>query len=354
MPERLRYPETGEPMEIAWFKKIRKPKRAVEHKRIQVPEGLWVKCNSCKEIIYKKEVLKNANVCPKCNYHFRISARERLSSLFDEGRYQEVDTDIYSIDPLKFRDIKAYKDRLRVYRERTGLNEAVINARGTLGGMPVVISAMEYGFMGGSMGSAVGEKVTRAVERALEDRAPLIIISCSGGARMQEGALSLMQMAKISAALAKLHEARIPYVSIMTDPTTGGVTASYAMLGDLNIAEPKALIGFAGPRVIEQTIREKLPPGFQRAEFLQEHGMIDFIVLRRDMRDVLVRCLKFLYNADLLADTVPFGGSGPATGRDGDPGPRPADPKTSAEARQPLSFPNPIAARNRAISSENL
>jgi acetyl-CoA carboxylase carboxyl transferase subunit beta len=354
MPERLPYPDTGEPMEIAWFKKIRKPKKAVEHKRMQVPEGLWVKCNSCKEIIYKKEVLKNANVCPKCNYHFRISARERLSSLFDEGRYQEVDTDIYSVDPLRFRDLKPYKDRLRVYRERTGLNEAVINARGTLGGMPIVISAMEYGFMGGSMGSAVGEKVTRAVERALEDRSPLIVISCSGGARMQEGALSLMQMAKISAALAKLHEARIPYISIMTDPTTGGVTASYAMLGDLNIAEPKALIGFAGPRVIEQTIREKLPDGFQRSEFLQEHGMIDFIVARRNMRDVLMRCMKFFYNAELLADTAPSSASGPAAGRDGGSGPQPAEPKTNEEARPPLSFPKPLAARHRAITSENL
>jgi acetyl-CoA carboxylase carboxyl transferase subunit beta len=321
---------------------------------MQVPEGLWVKCNSCKEIIYKKEVLKNANVCPKCSYHFRISARERLSSLFDEARYQEVDTDIYSVDPLRFKDVKAYKDRLRVYRERTGLNEAVINALGTLGGMPVVIAAMEYGFMGGSMGSAVGEKVTRAVERALEDRAPLIIISSSGGARMQEGALSLMQMAKISAALAKLSEARIPYVSILTDPTTGGVTASYAMLGDLNIAEPKALIGFAGPRVIEQTIREKLPPQFQRSEFLQEHGMIDFIVARRDMRDVLIRCMKFLYNSDLLADAAPTDSSGPVAGRDGEPGPQSAEPETKADAPQPLSFPNPIAARNRAISSENL
>ncbi|HXH27823.1 MAG TPA: acetyl-CoA carboxylase carboxyltransferase subunit beta, partial [Candidatus Polarisedimenticolia bacterium] len=225
-------------MEIAWFKKIRKPKQAVEHKRIHVPEGLWVKCSGCKEIIYKKEVLRNANVCPKCNYHFRISARERLSALFDEGRYQEVDTDIYSIDPLKFRDVKPYRDRLREYRERTGLNDAVINARGTMGGTQVILSVMEYGFMGGSMGSAVGEKVTRAIERALDEKIPLVVISCSGGARMQEGALSLMQMAKISAALGKLHEARIPYVSVLTDPTTGGVTASYAMLGDLNIAEP--------------------------------------------------------------------------------------------------------------------
>ncbi|HKQ97653.1 MAG TPA: acetyl-CoA carboxylase, carboxyltransferase subunit beta [Candidatus Polarisedimenticolia bacterium] len=286
-------------MEIAWFKKIRKPKQAVEHKRIQVPEGLWVKCNSCKEIIYKKEVLRNANVCPKCGYHFRISARERLASLFDEGRYQEVDTDIYSVDPLKFKDAKPYKDRLREYREKTGLNDAVINARGSLGGVPVMFSVMEYGFMGGSMGSAVGEKVTRAIERAIEEKIPLVVISCSGGARMQEGALSLMQMAKISAALGKLHEARLPFVSILTDPTTGGVTASYAMLGDLNIAEPKALIGFAGPRVIEQTIREKLPEGFQRAEFLVEHGMLDFIVERRRMREMLAQCLKVLFNPAL-------------------------------------------------------
>src|SRR5206468_4176933 len=188
-------------MEIAWFKKIRKPKQPVEHKRIQVPEGLWVKCNGCKEIIYKKEVLRNANVCPKCNYHFRISARERLSALFDDARYQEVDTDIYSVDSLKFRDVKSYKDRLREYREKTGLNDAIINARGTIGSLQIMMAVMEYGFMGGSMGSAVGEKVTRAIERALEERIPLVVISCSGGARMQEGALSLMQMAKISAAL---------------------------------------------------------------------------------------------------------------------------------------------------------
>jgi len=299
------YAGPGDRMEIAWFKKIRKPKQAVEHKRIQVPEGLWVKCNSCKEIIYKKEVLRNANVCPKCGYHFRISARERLASLFDEGRYQEVDTEIFSVDPLKFKDIKPYKDRLREYREKTGLNDAVINARGSLGGVPVMFSVMEYGFMGGSMGSVVGEKITRAVERALDERIPLVIISCSGGARMQEGALSLMQMAKISGALGKLHEARLPFISILTDPTTGGVTASYAMLGDINIAEPKALVGFAGPRVIEQTIREKLPEGFQRAEFLVEHGMLDFIVERRRMREVLLQVLRVLFNPALVADLWP-------------------------------------------------
>src|SRR5881628_3944064 len=281
-------------MEIAWFKKIRKPKQPVEHRRIQVPEGLWVKCNGCKEIIYKKEVLRNANVCPKCNYHFRISARERLSALFDDARYQEVDTDIYSVDPLKFRDLKSYKDRLREYREKTGLNDAVINARGTIGGLQVTLAVMEYGFMGGSMGSAVGEKVTRAIERSLDERIPLVIISCSGGARMQEGVLSLMQMAKISAALGKLHEARGPYISILTDPTTGGVTASFAMLGDLNIAEPKALIGFAGPRVIEQTIRQTLPQGFQRSEFLLEKGMLDLVVDRREMKTVISTALRFM------------------------------------------------------------
>ena len=286
---------------MAWFKKIKQPKQPVEHKQLRMPEGLWVKCEGCKEIIYKKEVLRNSNVCPKCNYHFRISARERLAQLFDEGRYQEVDTDIYSVDPLKFVDTKPYKERLREYREKTGLNDAVINVRGTLGGYQVMISAMEYGFMGGSMGSVVGEKVTRAIERALEERIPLMIICCSGGARMQEGALSLMQMAKISAALARLDDARVPYISILTDPTTGGVTASYAMLGDINIAEPKALIGFAGPRVIEQTIKETLPEGFQRSEFLLEHGMVDLVVERSRMRETLIHCLRFMVNSEILS-----------------------------------------------------
>jgi acetyl-CoA carboxylase carboxyl transferase subunit beta len=326
-------------MEIAWFKKIRKPKQAVEHKRVQVPEGLWVKCNSCKEIIYKKEVLRNANVCPKCCYHFRISARERLSSLFDEGRYQEVDTDIYSIDPLKFKDTKTYKDRLREYREKTGLNDAVINARGSISGVQVVMSVMEYAFMGGSMGSAVGEKVTRAAERALEEKIPLIVISCSGGARMQEGALSLMQMAKISCALGKLHEARLPFISILTDPTTGGVTASYAMLGDINIAEPKALIGFAGPRVIEQTIREKLPEGFQRSEFLLDHGMLDFIVERRQMRDVLSRCLMVMYNQDLVQAQPGTGAPAAEKSR------QETDVRDREVQRRTVPFPTSIAAR---------
>jgi acetyl-CoA carboxylase carboxyl transferase subunit beta len=290
---------------MAWFKKIKKPKQAVENKQQRVPEGLWVKCEGCKEIIYKKEVLRNANVCPKCNYHFRITAKERLVGLLDEGRFQEVDTDIYSVDPLKFVDTKPYRDRLQEYRERTGMTDAVINVRGTLGGYQVMVSAMEYRFMGGSMGSVVGEKVTRAVERSLEERIPLIIIACSGGARMQEGCLSLMQMAKISAALARLDEARVPFISIITDPTTGGVTASFAMLGDLNVAEPKALICFAGPRVIEQTIRETLPEGFQRSEFLLEHGMLDLVVERSKMRETLIQCLRFMVNPEVLAPSAP-------------------------------------------------
>ena len=279
---------------MAWFKKEKQPKQAVADKKLRVPGGLWVKCDNCKEIIYKKEVLRNANVCPKCGYHFRITARERLAGLFDNGLYEEVDRRIVPTDPLNFKDTKPYKDRLKQYQESTGLKDAVINAVGLMGGIPCVIAAMEYSFLGGSMGSAVGEKIARAAERSLADRKPLIIISASGGARMQEGTLSLMQMAKISGQLARLHEAGIPYISILTDPTTGGVTASYAMLGDLNIAEPKALIGFAGPRVIEQTIRQKLPEGFQRAEFLFEHGMLDMVVERSQMRPTLIKCLRVL------------------------------------------------------------
>ena len=280
---------------MAWFKKEKIPKQAPpEERRLQMPEGLWVKCENCKEIIYKKEVARNANVCPKCNYHFRISARERLDQLFDEGIYEEFDGGIAPVDALEFKDTKPYRDRLVDYQARTGLKDAFISCAGRLGGCPLVIGAMEYGFMGGSMGSVVGEKITRCVERAERERLPLVVVSCSGGARMMEGALSLMQMAKISAALARLDAAGLPYISILTDPTTGGVTASYAMLGDLNVAEPKALIGFAGPRVIEQTVREKLPEGFQRAEFLLEKGAIDLIVDRRALRDELAALLVLL------------------------------------------------------------
>jgi acetyl-CoA carboxylase carboxyl transferase subunit beta len=280
---------------MAWFKKEKTPKQAPqEEKRVRIPGGLWVKCDNCREIIYKKEVLRNANVCPKCNYHFRITAKERLVSLFDNGLYEELDRDIQPTDPLSFKDTKPYKERLKAYQESTGHKDAVVNAVGLIGGISTVVSAMEYGFMGGSMGSVVGEKVARAAERALSERKPLIIVSASGGARMQEGILSLMQMAKISAVLAKLDDAGVPFVSVLTDPTTGGVTASFAMLGDLNIAEPKALIGFAGPRVIEQTIREKLPEGFQRSEFLLEHGMIDMVVDRANLKPTLARCLHFM------------------------------------------------------------
>ena len=277
---------------MAWFRKEKKPKEAVE-KQTAIPEGLWVKCDSCKEIVYKKEVEANQNVCPKCSYHFRISARERFELLFDDNKYKEFATDIRSGDPLEFRDTKRYRDRLRVYEQRVGRGDAVLCADGKLDGMNVVVCAMEYNFMGGSMGSVVGEKITIAIERAIDRKEPLVIVSASGGARMQEGILSLMQMAKISAALANLADKGLPFISVLTDPTTGGVTASYAMLGDLNIAEPKALIGFAGPRVIQQTIRQTLPEGFQTAEFLVEHGMVDLITPRSEMKQSIARFLKF-------------------------------------------------------------
>ncbi len=276
---------------MAWFRKEKKPKEAVE-KQTAIPEGLWVKCDECKEIVYRKEVEANFNTCPKCSYHFRLSALERFEILFDDNKYKEFATDIRSGDPLGFRDTKRYADRLKVYQNRVGSGDAVLCAEGKLEGIPVVICAMEYAFMGGSMGSVVGEKITIAIERCVEKKEPLLIVSCSGGARMQEGILSLMQMAKISAALARLAAAGLPYISILTDPTTGGVTASYAMLGDLNIAEPKALIGFAGPRVIEQTIRQTLPEGFQRSEFLVEHGMVDLITPRAEMKPAIAKFLR--------------------------------------------------------------
>ena len=289
---------------MAWFKKEKTPKLPAGDRKFIMPEGLWVKCDNCKEIIYKKEVARNANVCPKCNYHFRISARERLDTMYDNGRYREFDSEIAPVDALEFVDTKPYAARLVSYQKETGLKDALVSSEGLMGGMPVIIAAMEYGFMGGSMGSVVGEKITRSAERAYDTSCPLIIISCSGGARMQEGALSLMQMAKISAALARLDEKGVPYISILTDPTTGGVTASFAMLGDLIIAEPKALIGFAGPRVIEQTIRQKLPVGFQRAEFLLEHGMIDILVDRALLRDTVIQCLQFMVGAAKPADVT--------------------------------------------------
>ena len=277
---------------MAWFKKVRKPIEPRADKESRVPEGLWVKCPSCSEIIYNKDLVSTLNVCPKCAHHFRLSAAERLKMLFD-GAWQEFDGNLRSIDPLSFTDTKPYRKRLESTIANTGLNDAVICAVGTVEGIETSVAAMEYSFIGGSMGVVVGEKITRAIERAIERRIPVIIVSCSGGARMMEGALSLMQMAKISAALARLDRARLPYISLLTDPTTGGVTASFAMLGDVNIAEPKALIGFAGPRVIEQTIRQKLPEGFQRSEFLLEHGMLDMVVDRRELKAAIARVLTF-------------------------------------------------------------
>jgi acetyl-CoA carboxylase carboxyl transferase subunit beta len=278
---------------MAWFKRQSVELDSSGEKKIRT-EGLWVKCEGCRQIIWKKDLEDNLNVCPKCGKHFRIDARTRLANLFDNGEYETFSDGLSSTDPLKFVDLKPYSERLKRAQEDTGLSDAVINGRGQLNGRAIIISAMEYSFIGGSMGSVVGEVITRAVELALESKQPLIIISASGGARMMEGVLSLMQLAKISAALAKLDEARVPYISVLTDPTTGGVTASFAMLGDLNIAEPGALIGFAGPRVIEQTIRQKLPPGFQRSEFLLEHGMLDAVVHRKEMKQYISRALDFM------------------------------------------------------------
>jgi len=277
---------------MAWFKKTRKPIEAKE-KPSRVPEGLWVKCPGCAQAIYNKDLAANLNVCPKCAHHFRVNATERLRMLFD-GEWVEHDPRLVSTDPLNFTDTKSYKARLKASQASTGVKDAVVVGSGTIDGIETIIAAQEYAFIGGSMGVVVGEKITRASEKAIERRCPTIIVCCSGGARMMEGALSLMQMAKVSAALARLDRARLPYVSILTDPTTGGVTASFAMLGDLNIAEPKALIGFAGPRVIEQTIRQKLPDGFQRSEFLVEHGMLDLVVDRRDLKASIARALRFM------------------------------------------------------------
>jgi acetyl-CoA carboxylase carboxyl transferase subunit beta len=281
---------------MAWFKKSRKHIKRAPASASRIPEGLWVKCPSCSQAIYNKDLAASLQVCPKCAHHFRMGAAERLAMLFDNGEWTEFDPGLRSIDPLGFKGLKVYRDQLEASIKATGMNDAVICAGGSLDGRPVVIAAMEYTFIGGSMNAVVGEKITRAAERALETRAPLIVVSCSGGARMMEGAFSLMQMAKISAALGRLDRASVPYVSVLTDPTTGGVTASFAMLGDLNIAEPKALIGFAGPRVIEETIRQRLPPGFQRSEFLLEHGMVDAIVDRRELKPTLGRMLRIFRN----------------------------------------------------------
>src|SRR5688572_4085733 len=276
---------------MSWFKRDRKAiESSVEDRRV-LTEGLWIKCEGCREPVWKKDLEANVNICPKCDFHYKITAYERIDLLLDEG-WHEFDNTLRSTDPLKFKAQKTYRASIDSLPAKVGVRDAVVNVEGTLSGIRVVLSAMEYNFIGGSMGSVVGEKITRAIERSLKEDRPLIVVSCSGGARMQEGVLSLMQMAKISAALGLLDKKGIPYISILTNPTTGGVTASFAMLGDLNIAEPGALIGFAGPRVIEQTIRQKLPEGFQRAEFLVEHGMVDAIVSRKDLKAYIHTSLR--------------------------------------------------------------
>ncbi|MGH9397191.1 MAG: acetyl-CoA carboxylase, carboxyltransferase subunit beta [Terriglobia bacterium] len=282
---------------MSWFRRENQPLEAPKEKRVQT-EGLWIKCDDCKQTLWKKDLEANLYCCPKCGRTFRMSARDRLQMLFDGGKYEEHDAGLASSDPLNFKDTKTYRDRLKKAEKETGLKDALITGEGILDGRRVIICAMEFRFIGGSMGAVVGEKIARAIDRCIAGRMPLIVVSCSGGARMMEGVISLMQMAKISAALARLEEARQPYLSILTDPTTGGVTASFAMLGDLNIAEPGALIGFAGPRVIEQTIRQKLPEGFQQSEFLLEHGMLDAIVPRKELRAYLGHVLGLLAPAE--------------------------------------------------------
>ena len=280
---------------MSWFKRDKKSIDQVtppEERRVRT-EGLWMKCESCRAIVFRKDLEENLFVCPKCQFHFRVNAKKRLELLFD-GKWTEHDAGMVSTDPLKFVDTKPYAKRIKEAQKKLGMNDAVITAEGKLNGKPVICCAMEFGFIGGSMGAVVGEKVTRAIEMAIATRQPLIVVSCSGGARMMEGTISLMQLAKVSAALARLDEEKLPYISVLTDPTTGGVTASFAMLGDLNIAEPGALIGFAGPRVIEQTIRQKLPEGFQRSEFLLEHGFLDAVVHRKDMKGFISSAIDLL------------------------------------------------------------
>ncbi len=277
---------------MAWFRKSKAPIASADTKKLQMPEGVWTKCKNCNEIIYTKEIERNLNVCPKCDYHFRISARARIDLVLDSGSFEEMDAEMQSVDFLDFKDSKKYKDRIKAAVKKSGPGDAVVCGKGAINGLPVMVAVFDFGFMGGSMGSVVGEKITRAIEKGLEERRPVIVFSSSGGARMQESILSLMQMAKTSAALAKLKAAGIPFISVLTDPTTGGVTASFAMLGDINMAEPRALIGFAGPRVIEQTIRQKLPEGFQRSEYLLEHGMVDMIVRRQEMKARLSQMLR--------------------------------------------------------------
>jgi acetyl-CoA carboxylase carboxyl transferase subunit beta len=289
---------------MAWFnKKSKRIESVPPEERVVKTENVFVKCDGCEAHLFKGELEDGNQVCKHCGYHFRIGARDRLTLLFDDGRYEELDAEVISIDPLEFTDSKPYAERLTQATESSGLPEAVISGRGTVGDHPVLAAAMDMTFIGGSMGSAVGEKVTRLIERAMREHSAVVIFSASGGARMQEGTLSLMQMAKISAALAALDEAHLPFISVLTDPTTGGVTASFAMLGDVILAEPKALIGFAGPRVIEQTIRQKLPKDFQRSEFLLDHGMIDAIVDRRELRNHIIKLLNFMMNPEIHGES---------------------------------------------------
>ncbi len=276
-----------------WFKSSKKVAKVGDEERHVRTEGLWVKCDGCREIIWRKDLVETLNCCPKCNCHFRIEARTRLKFLLDDENWTEHDAGMQSTDPLSFVDSKSYKSRLASMQKTLGMKDAIISVTGSLMGRTVNVCSLELKFIGGSMGSVMGEKITRAIERSLKDRVPLIIVSASGGARMQEGAVSLMQLGKISAALMLLDEAKVPFISVLTDPTTGGTTASFAMLGDLNIGEPGALIGFAGPRVIEQTIRQKLPEGFQRSEFVQDHGFLDAVVKRNDMREFIDKSLTF-------------------------------------------------------------
>lgn len=279
---------------MSWIEKILPKSKNVEGRRHSIPEGLWSKCDSCEQILYSADLTRNLDVCPKCDHHMRISARRRLEALLDAGSYQELGAELEPLDALKFKDSKRYKERLSAAQKSSGEKEALVSFQGALKGLPVVACAFEFSFMGGSMASVVGARFVRAVDAAIANNCALICFSASGGARMQEALFSLMQMAKTSAALAKLSDTGLPYISVLTDPTMGGVSASLAMLGDINIAEPKALIGFAGPRVIEQTVREKLPEGFQRSEFLVEHGAIDMIVHRLQMRDTLARIIAKL------------------------------------------------------------
>lgn len=279
---------------MSWFKREKTGLEKSSTKNVKVPEGLWTKCPGCNESLLTREIEDNLQVCPKCGHHYRIAPRKRLQALLDNGSWEEFDAGITSVDFLEFKDSKSYQERIDAAVAKGGSRDAVICVEGTIEGIATQIAMFDFSFMGGSMGSVVGEKITRSIERGIEKKQSVIVISASGGARMQESILSLMQMAKTSAALAKLKSAGLPFISILTDPTTGGVTASFAMLGDLNIAEPKALIGFAGPRVIEQTIRQKLPPGFQRSEYLLDHGMVDMIVSRLEMRSTLARILSML------------------------------------------------------------